>query len=221
MRSYGSKITKRSRNYTTNSLRGIMYESLLAFGPLFWIFLAAWIILSFAFVENEIAVLPGIAFAAFIGLTQAFTHMNPLGLIVENKGYVVAFALLYLVVGMFWSMFKWYLFSKRSFEKLNEKFKGFLVSAGLGTDTSIKLTDEQKAKWKTYQGYGDKVTIPLVTQNKAKIMGWMAYWPFSCIFFLFSDLFRSVFESIYYQIAGFFQAITDRIYSGVDKDNFK
>jgi hypothetical protein len=196
-----------------------MLESVLAFGPLFWIFLVAWIAISIGFVENQISVLPGIAFAVFIGLTQAFTHMNPLGLIVENKGYVIAFALLYLVVGMFWSMFKWYLFSKRSFEKLNEKFKGFLVSAGLGTDTSIKLNDEQKAKWNRYRDPEDE--IPLVVKNKARIMGWMAYWPFSFLFFVFSDLFKSLFESIYYQVAGFFQSITDKIYAGVEKDNFK
>lgn len=193
-----------------------MYESLLAFGPLFWVFLAAWIVISFAFVEAEVAVLPGIAFAAFIGLTQAFTHMNPIGLIVENKGYVVAFALLYLVVGMFWSMFKWYLFSKKKFEDLKVKLLAFLKREGLGTDTSIKLTPEQKVKWDNYRDFRD--VIPLVTSNKARIMGWMAYWPFSCIFFLFSDLFRSVFEAIYYQVGGFFQRITDRIYSGVNKD---
>lgn len=199
-----------------------MYESILAFAPLFWILLAGWIIISMIAVSMDDCplFLPGASFGAFIGLTQVFTNMDPLGLIVENKWYILAFAVLYLFVGVFWSMFKWYLFSKKSLENLNTKFKSFLVQAGLGTDTSIKLTDEQKAKWKSYQGYGDKLTVPVVTENKAKIIGWMAYWPFSCLFFLFSDLFRSLFEAMYYQIAGMFQSITDKIFSGVEKDNF-
>lgn len=103
-------------------------------------------------------------------------------------GYIV----LYLLVGVLWSVVKWYFYvNDRAREHKRRKAK-------FGSQYSER-------------GYG-QITVPQVNEHKSDIIRWMTYWPFSLIFTLINDPFRRLFEFIYRQIHDSLQAMANRAF---------
>lgn len=100
---------------------------------------------------------------------------------------IIPFICCYLIIGVLWSFAKWFLFLVKKRYALEGK------------------------KLKEYSRYD----IPLVKDNKDKIILWMVYWPWSAIWTIINDPVRRFFDFVYMRISGLYQKISDRIFKDV------
>lgn len=93
--------------------------------------------------------------------------------------------LAYVVVGAIWSFFRWFRFIKR-------------------------LTDEYKES--PSEGRYNSLKSDLkVSNNKSRITGWIAYWPWSLLWNITGDFFKMIYEGL----QGVYQKIADKALSGI------
>lgn len=69
------------------------------------------------------------------------------------------------------------------------------------------------------KGYNRQVQIN-VDGHKSDLMGWAAFWPFSLLAYIFSDLTQNIYEGIYRHMRNWLQSMADRLVSkyGYNKD---
>jgi hypothetical protein len=102
----------------------------------------------------------------------------------ENPSFVLSLFAGYLFIGVIWSIAKWYFFL------LNKK-EYYLRS-------NIPF---------------HRVTAPKANKNKARIMSWMMYWPFSGLWTLINEPIKKAFQLIYRNIEGLFDRMSDKIFN--------
>lgn len=66
-----------------------------------------------------------------------------------------------------------------------------------------------------WHGYSDSQK-PLLFEHKERILGWIAFWPWSALSYVFYDLLRDIAEWVWERLAGVYQRITDRHYADID-----
>lgn len=117
-----------------------------------------------------------------------------------NLADIAEFLLAYFLVGAFWSIAKWYLYLLKVKEK---------VEAGTWAYGYRERPDASKdAKIRPRETFA--------RNNKARIMGWIAHWPFSAIGALFGDLLNRIVTHIYRVLSGLYDRIANRVFSGYE-----
>lgn len=96
----------------------------------------------------------------------------------------------YVGIGIIWSIFKWYFFLQNKKYHLTKKIED------LG---GVDLTTHEISE----------SDIPQAKRNKARIISWMSYWPFSMIWTLINEPVKKMFRFIYTKIEGIFQKMSD------------
>jgi hypothetical protein len=77
-------------------------------------------------------------------------------------------ALIYLLIGTIWSVYRWFRHVNTEVERFND-----------GEIPEYRLTQETEVK-----------------QNKALITSWIAYWPWNAFWNIFGDIFSGIFNAI-------------------------
>jgi hypothetical protein len=177
-----------------------LLELLFAFGTLpFWITLALLMIVIWGFQEAERF---GFATVWLGGTIAALMFANPtlLGSIRTHPTNLVVMALGYVVVGMVYSVGRW---------------KLFLVDI-LGKARDGETWKQGSTIYVKY--HGDNIPIPpSVRSSKGRIIGWMAYWPWSGIWFLIHDPITRLYRVIYENLSAFLQGMSDRTFAEFNK----
>lgn len=191
--------------------------------------LAAFVIALIVFAEEDgvkatVTLVLGALFLQFIAKFDLLT------LIREQPFTLLFYIGLYIVIGLVWSVVKWSFYVKaqrRIYDRLRKKF---CAESGI----TGEFTLEQKGSWylhlrenyrpnkgstfKHYSSSDSTAVIPDVTENKAAIIRWMTYWPFSLLFTLLNDPVRRLFEWVYENIGTFLQAMAVRAFHGTEND---
>lgn len=168
-----------------------------------WLFLICAVELVFLFlaVINEWV---GSAFLS-LGLSGLALHflggVDVLTFIKSNTANIFALLLLYFVIGLVWSLFKW--------RKLVVEFKETYLQAKKDILGSLESTDDEVVldKIKSRLGYYNTVSIE-DQNNKKKITNWIAFWPVSVLVYLLADLFVEIADKIYRSVKFVFNKIT-------------
>lgn len=92
--------------------------------------------------------------------------------------------LVYAVIGIVWSMFRWFRFVKAKADYFREQH-------------GSSLTDSQRQ---------DLAREIRASHNKSRITGWIAYWPWSLVWNLTGDFFKMIYEGL----QGVYQKISDK-----------
>ena len=171
-----------------------MIHELLLFGTTwFWIALAIAFIAITVFIESleddtHSAVMANIVFWGFIILLY-FTGNSEwfkgiISYAIQNPGTVILILSGYVVLGLIWSLAKWYLYltNLKSYYKFKE----------------IKVDGYRMNKFKA-------------SENKERILGWMMYWPMSISWTVINDPVRKIVMGIFNRFNGLFDRISDRI----------
>ncbi len=178
--------------------------SLLTFGSLFfWLGLLVFSILILAFdsYENE-----GKAFVTLLIFLGLVTVANPgvVSAIKANPLLLGVGVLVYLVFGVITAVIKWYFFLLNVRDAVNDG-QNPRQKYGHG-ESSITVR-------------GREVSYPIVVSKfKARIIGWMTYWPWVAVWTLLDDPIRRVFQRIYVSIAGQLQKMADKILPSVKSE---
>jgi len=175
---------------------------ILLFGTLwFWVLVAVASILIIFFLEralddeyhdtgggfpSTITILIFIALYYFLGSKQDvydfFAYMR------DYPWFTIGRVAAYIGIGVIWSIFKWYFFLQNKKYQLTKKME----------DREIDEINESD--------------IPQAKKNKARIISWMSYWPFSMLWTLINEPVKKTFRFIYSKIEGIFQKMSDRIF---------
>jgi len=159
-------------------------------------------------------------FVATAGLVLAFIAMaiwgdfNVLLAIWEHPLFTAAVVVGYFVFGALWAPTKWKFYVKDCRFKYDEDKHEFLRRNEV---TDGKIPDKLLEEWRGLRR-DNETKPPQVRDNKARVISWMTYWPWSLGWTLLNDPVRKLFRHIYRQMQDFLQGISDKAYAGVDDD---
>jgi hypothetical protein len=122
---------------------------------------------------------------------------------------------MFLVVGVVWSFAKWFFFLVNFRDKFRELRTAWFVNNKL--DPTQPLPDDLKLKSEGVDPFGwsyrawHNMQKPRASDNKSRIIGWMAFWPFSMVGTLLNDPIRKLFTWLFNQLKGLYQRMADKI----------
>lgn len=195
-----------------------MWLEFLILSPFLWIpaliiFAAfgAWL------VESELAAGLTIAVVVVFVLLQTLTSLDPFGFIVAHPLWTLVGLVGYFAIGMLWARFKWRWFVGDKMHLLGEKTEEArkYYATELADPTRRDAARKKVRDMASNDTFGRSgVELPLqVSKSKARIMGWMAYWPFSAFHFLLWDSLKRAYEWAYRTVATSFQRFSDSAYA--------
>lgn len=179
----------------------------------FWILAAIVVIGMIACIEYEQGLVGAVCLLIFLGIIQWAGRSDPLGYVQQHPLNSFLFLVGYYLVGVAWGFVKWYLFLIDKKTEAIEYKEKWLEDNGVSDPAEI--TDTLRKKWAT-QAY--KFTKPTARANKYKIINWISYWPLSVLWSFLADFVKRIGTIIYNHIARSLQAMSDRVWKGVDHD---
>lgn len=186
----------------------------------FWALIAAEIILLFVFTEYNNGVGATVSLLVFGAALQFVSKIDLLAYMYHHPLVIVAVFVGYILLGIFWGIFKWRQFYLAHGKAYDELFSKFLADNKLPATTDI-LPVEYRSHWKRklenssiYDGetgnYIHFDEVPQAGKHKVKIMRWMYLWIFSFILYCFKDLVIEFWMWIYTGLATFLQKMADK-----------
>jgi hypothetical protein len=185
----------------------------------FWIILVAVTILIIVFDESGRS---GRAFTTMALFLLAVVWFNPsLMLYIQlHPLWVLLGFVLYIAIGAIWMFPRWTLFlldvkaAKREREPEWAREKEEREKAERLT-SSIEKEGQSQSRSSSRLSVvvrGRKVMLPvMVREHKARVIGWMTYWPWSMLWTVLDLAFHRVFQHLYTVFAGRLQVMADKI----------
>ena len=147
---------------------------------------------------------------------------------------VLKWGAVYMAVGAAWSFVKWFSYLHQRSDKL-KRLKLQWIKERNATVTRNELEDPllpvevgtkiPKGEMKDFrefltaegylgrQNYGSTSVIPKVSDNKARVTGWIVWWPWSALWTILNDPIRRLANAIYNQLQDAYQALADRVFA--------
>jgi hypothetical protein len=145
-------------------------------------------IVDIVLVENDCFGWTTTSLLAGLGLAAYFgADVNPFVWAWANVGSILEFFLLFWAAGALWSVLKWYLYLL----KVRDRARKYAASGG----TKSRPRDSY------------------ASENKYRIMGWIAYWPFSMVGSIFGDFLSRIVKNIYRVLSSLYEAMGDKVFS--------
>jgi hypothetical protein len=196
------------------------FVAAFAVGALWWYVLSgAWLIWMIWAVDHErifgsafalVLYLVFLQFISRVGMEQVFIKYHP--------GAVLVTILLYVVLGVVWSFFKWWLHVNEVVDGLKEERMRFLQRMktksgphnadleGLDISEDTPVPDSLKEGWQKEVNY----SLPKVSESKGRIAMWITYWPISALWSLIDDLIHKLAKRIVEYFRTWYEAIAKR-----------
>lgn len=155
-----------------------------------------------------------------LAVLQFFFGVPVLGWILANPQWLLAAAGAYLATGAAWSVARWWFHVRKMRRKYDEFRKKFVINNQLATWASdTPVPNELKQKFWNEARYDDNIEFrPRVTDHKAQIYVWLAFWPWSLAWTIINDPVRRACEEVYDMIKSTLQRISDRVWAGTESD---
>lgn len=158
---------------------------------------------------------------------------------------------IYLVAGIVWSFIKWFgyligyrekwheakendnkilpelvKFAKREVKEHNEKrakreFEGFGTGPAINIDDTPEAWEEYARNQYSYRLTARNFSKPLASNNKAKIIAWISFWPFSFLGTFINDPVRRFFNFIFSNLKKTYQKMSDHLFKDLEPKNSK
>jgi hypothetical protein len=199
-----------------------LFELLFVFGSVaFWVTFAALMLIIWIFEENE----------RFGGATILF-GVTVAGLFIANpslratfKAYpaiIIVVAVVYVLLGVIYSVLRWKLLLTDLLTTVRDN-KLTRTKARRRDGSDPFSNDVFKNEVDTEVSYRNRyVRIPPnVRDFKARIIGWMAYWPWSAAWFLINDPIKRAYRYIYESLVSYLQNMSDNTFKDYHSDKDK
>lgn len=179
----------------------------------------------------------GLGLLLCFGLLSYILNFEVVPFVLNNKGLVLEAFGVYLVAGVPWAFIKWwrYALSRR---RLLEEWLGDHPMPAIGQDNDHSHRPCQNGypeKDETESAYShrkdmlyvqapvfydrtSKKFVLLASRNKELILTWLAFWPFSIVGTLLSDVLLRWWEILYTELSTLFQRISDSVFSDINED---
>jgi hypothetical protein len=182
-------------------------------GIIFWIILGIVALIIAGLVEEDKTGKATFAVGATLALLVAFTDIGIYQWIKANPLLLAEGVAAYLGIALVWAAIKWRVFYLPDLFDRYEKLRShFLKGKGLNhmpADQSVidEFNNDHIVRCLSIQ------TKRNVRYNKARITGWMIYWPFSMVGTFIGDFMVRLFATMYKMLAGSLQRVSDRMAS--------
>jgi hypothetical protein len=133
-------------------------------------------------------------------VTWLGADVNPFVWLWQNLADVARFLLFYFAIGGLWSIVKWYLYLLKVRDKAREDFERF-KAAGREKDSHPKRPSTSYAR-----------------ENKARLVGWIAHWPFSMVGSVFGDFLTRIVKSIYNVLSDLYDRMANHVFKDFDPE---
>ena len=156
-------------------------------GSVFWPIAlgVVWCIVLIACAENQRGYVGLLSTAVFFGLLYVMTQFSVLNYIYTHPISILMYIGIYLVIGMGYSILRWDRYVAKWY---------------------AEYYNDQDARTKE-QRYERR---PTASTSKNRIIHWMAYWPWSGLWWLLSDFLTEVFSFLYRRLGGVYEMIEKR-----------
>lgn len=204
-----------------------LFPLFVLFSFWWWILFVFASFLLFMALENDSF---GGATAVFLGtfvLMTVFGGSDFVNFILTGWNFVLVL-LAYLVLGVIWGFIKWLLFVTKRLDEYKDLKMEWLEEQGVAETT---VPDHLKEEWLSYvkknfqqskYRYRDDFKIsdiqPKASQYKLQIINWMAYWPWSLVWTLCSDVIKRVFIKIQRWCTNLMDGISNWVFKNIHKD---
>lgn len=188
----------------------------------FWILLAALLVEVTILCEQNHGLAAFVSIAAFTMLLQLFGNFDILGYIWQNPLYIFGYAILYYLIGISYSIFKWKLFCNNKRDKYNAIKNKFLKSNNI-SGTAIPQHLIKEWNWELHC----EVNSDDLNEYKNGIqfhnyieqcITWALYWPCSLLWTLLDDPLRKLFTYTINQIKNIYDSIAARTMTDIKQD---
>lgn len=191
----------------------------------FWILTAAALIAILVAVENEKGFFATVSVGLYVGLLHLLGDANLIAWTREHWKLCATLAVAYLIAGTVWGVVKWAFYTRKLAHETEETYlntkRNFLRSKGIVFENLTiedPVPENLREAWRTYlrDDYSARqITMepPQVSQHKARIMGWMMFWPVSLTWTLLNDPVRAAFQHIYASISSTLQEISNKAFN--------
>ena len=160
-----------------------MITSILEFFALgtlgFWLLCTLLSIVFIACIENDNSWFPTCAVVAFAAI-----YWKSFAVLAIGWPVVIIAALIYVCLGVLWSLFRWTRYVKAKGEEFREKHGN-------------NLTDMARVDLKYAMS---------ASHNKSRIISWIGYWPWSVLWNATGDFFKMLYEGL----QGIYKKIADK-----------
>ena len=150
---------------------------------------------------------PDFALVTFIILGISFWYFGIINLITlawNNLELVIAYSVLYLIVGVCWSFFKWNQYAAICRKQYNAALEQYSISL------ARYEARDKKEQWTKPDTIELKYYRPNTLENKNKFFTWIIMWWASMFWYVFSDLIMDLVEFILRYFGKVYDRITDR-----------
>jgi hypothetical protein len=198
--------------------------TLFEFGTLwFWLLIIAASFVLFACTEFERGFLATVTILVAVLVLHFAGGEKILKYVVDHPARTFQGAGIYLLLGTFWGVNKWYFYVKRQRRKYDEALDAFrkefkkegnldtyrratIRSAGISGDYETQVRHDKrtpdevfKAGWKQIVDKKDYCAIefefqPDPKKHKNRILIWMTYWPWSFLWTMLNDPFKAAYH---------------------------
>jgi hypothetical protein len=191
----------------------LVVDALLLGGLLPLLLTIVFVIVSILLVSAEAIGASYVLLSAYCIALSIFTTIDPISYVFHNPGTSLQFLVGYLIVGAVYTAPKFRSYIIKYINKVQLLKLQFIKKNKL----EIKVTDEIPTdfvdSWKQYLNDSDwalyhKVTEGLkASQNKALILDWIVFWPFSAVGLLIADPIRKFINVLYDMMSSIYQRI--------------
>ncbi len=196
--------------------------TLFEFGSIgFWILDVVVLLLLMACVEFERSFVALLLVVATLVLWNFCGNRDLFPWMAAHAGHLAVWAIVYVVIGVVWSLVRWALYVADAREELLEYKRAWETTHG-DFGCSYYENGEKKVTtdfWVWWRLGGDDArmarrnhAIPQPQDFKGRIISWMAYWPISMLNSLLFDFLRRFFSHLYNALAGTFRRISRAVY---------
>jgi hypothetical protein len=204
----------------------MLYELITIGSVFFWILCGLFSVVLLAEIVYEKFAAALATLLVFCVIFFGFTNLS-WAYISEHQDRIWMGFGLYFVGALVTSLVKWYFFVSDARDRYEEVKSEFLRAAGhegektIPQDLQVEWNKrlctvyEGSHKWSCDAVIQISTIIPSAKENKERILGWMAYWPFVVFWSIFHDFLRRVWELIYKFSSKIFQCISLILFRGV------
>lgn len=160
----------------------------LGFGLWFWLIILAEFFLLTWFVEEEWAAASVVSLVAFLVLLWWLADIPIWIWVRDNPGQLAMYCLYYILVGLGWSVGKYYFVLSKLRKYIKEKKAYWLENM----DDYQDINTFKQYLEKSRSNYGDKQTD--FEKSTKKLVFWAAFWPTSMFWTILNDPIRKLFS---------------------------
>jgi len=182
------------------------FATFLIFGTLwFWVAIAIFTIAMLALIEYEKPFSAFLVIAVTLSMFEFGAGYDLFAWVVSNPLLTVEFIVGYIVLGIMWSIAKWFFFVLNARDRYSAKRQQWLKDLKLGETLEQYII---RARPSAYDQFP-----PSPVANRDRIILWMAYWPFSALWTLINDPLKRIWRFTFNRITAFLTWISNRAFA--------